>query len=113
MSDLPPDEPRLRILRTFLDQEATRHEVVATYLRLQLGEVDAALSAAEAARTEPFRLVPMRTPPGRAELHRADCWVPGGRPLSREDALLAREDRQVASILDLCSACRPQDLLPE
>lgn len=92
---LPPDLDRLRTLRT--------------YLAIQLSAVDAAI--AELDPPDGWRLQPRRTPAGqprRAVLHRGDCWIRDGKPLSRAEAKIALDDSEV---VEACGACYPEKAL--
>lgn len=107
MSELPPDLPRLLVIRDWLEQARARQAVVDTYLQLQQERVDAAIAAATPQKDVGYRLQHLRSSRPRAVLHRADCWVAGGTAINREDALLALTDEQVAPNLECCDACRP------
>jgi hypothetical protein len=99
-SELPPDLPRLRILRQ--------------YLALQLQRVDDAIHAAETG-TEPWLSGPapgwclqaLPTGVGRAPrvtVHRTDCWAAEGDVVSRDEAVaaLGRAGGQA------CTVCHPE-----
>jgi hypothetical protein len=102
---LPPDLDRLHAIRT--------------YLQLQLAAVDAAIAAAEtgapswlATPATAWRLQHLPSAagrPGRGVLHRDECWVAGGAPIGREEAIIALGEAGV----EACEACQPGDGLRE
>ncbi|WP_431776290.1 DUF6233 domain-containing protein [Streptomyces cucumeris] len=97
MSELPPDLERLQTL--------------AVYLRLQLGAVQARIAELEGGQTDEadgWTLQLLPSPAGaspRGYLHRATCFIRGGRPLSREEA------QNVLTMPDVttCDACRAEN----
>lgn len=109
MTELPPDLPRLQIIRRWLADQRARHEVIGTYLQVQAERVDAAIAAAQPPQTPggTYRLQPMRTPPGRGTLHREECWVAGGADVSRSEVLTALRDPQTGPLIEMCEACQP------
>lgn len=114
---LPPDAPRLRTIREWLaDQhqraaeEHARAGVLATYLRLQLDQVDAALTAADPPPV--FYLQHLRgRGPGRSVLHTASCPLKTGTELSAAEARETVKDPVIQAHLEACDMCNPGAVL--
>lgn len=94
---LPPDLGRLRVLET--------------YLAMQLQQVrDRIARLEQPQQAAGWRLAHRRAPAGQQRpgvLHRADCWMQGGKPLSRREAELALEEPAV----EPCDVCHPEQEL--
>lgn len=93
MSELPPDLPRLQVIRTYLQQ--------------QLKAVDAAIAAAQPPATM-WRIehLPGGGRTGRGVLHEAGCPFAEGKggQLDRAAALVALAEDSVSP----CDQCRPE-----
>lgn len=93
MSELPPDLPRLQVIRTYLQQ--------------QLKAVDAAIAAAQ--QPAGWRIEHIRaagdTTTGHGILHTLDCRVGSGPTVSREEAVIALTETAVMP----CTRCKPED----
>jgi hypothetical protein len=106
--DLPPDLPRLRAIRTYLEQQLKRVDQ-------QIGEVEAREQSPLARPATAWWL--QHLPPadggrGRGVLHRDGCWaMPKQRfhlhPLSRDDAVLA-VGKVSRDEIELCDVCHPE-----
>lgn len=111
MSELPPDLPRLRLIRDWLAQERAQNEVIGTYLRLEEDRVNAAISDVTPSPAEGYRLQPLRSARHRTVMHLDTCWVAGGARISEEEARAALTDAVAAPMLEFCDACRPEATL--
>lgn len=111
MSDLPlpPDPERLHAIRDWLEQQQARNQVIGTYLQLLREHVDNALAGATPpAASQTYRIQAMRLPPGRSVMHRDGCWIRGGTPIDRRDALTAMTDPKIRPGLEMCDTCHPE-----
>lgn len=93
MSELPPDLPRLQVIRTYLQQ--------------QLKAVDAAIAAAQPPATGwQLQHLPGGRGTGRGVLHEAGCPFAEskGGELDRDGAVIALAEDSVTP----CDQCRPE-----
>lgn len=133
MSELPPDEPRLRAILAHLDQQLANNATIDTYLRLQRDAVRAAIGRTEqpkrtgpAPRPDPRPAAPASAPglpaysthvtfvvqqkrtangPEPAMIHTGDCTMIDGpsHPIRDHEARVALTDPTIAP----CTFCRP------
>ncbi|MEV7394718.1 DUF6233 domain-containing protein [Streptomyces sp. NPDC091215] len=130
MNDLPPDVRRLKVILVYLEEQVADEETLLTYLRLQLGNVQAALARADTPAPQRRRGRPAkggsklpamtqaeqrvgfvvqrkRTPrgPKPAVIHLSDCTMIEGawHPIGAHDARAALADPNITG----CDFCRP------